>query len=277
MTGWIKYNVMFIPKGNPKNSIDTKDICENGNLVKRGGVLARWTTNFDCNHDTEWWYIIKDKPFEMSQVKSNYRTMIRKGNKYFDVKIISSNEYAEEIAGIMIDAYKESKHIRKKDIPSRDNAVKYISKWSKDSLVFGAFFRESGRLCGYYKVNDFESYAQLETTRSIHDYEKFEINAALMWGILAFFKDRLEHGHGFYILDGERSIYHQTKYQEYLVTKFAFRKAFCELHIAYNPFFKILVNLAYSFRYLVNFIPGQFARKVNAIVLQEKIYRSFKK
>lgn len=67
MTGWIKYNGMFIPKGNPKKySIDTKDICENGNLVKRGGVLARWTTNFDCNHDTEWWYIIKDKPFEMS-------------------------------------------------------------------------------------------------------------------------------------------------------------------------------------------------------------------
>lgn len=276
MTKWRVYNGMFLPIGNPKHKVDVCEICKNGKLVKRGGVLARWTTNFDCKYDTGWWYVIKDQPFEMSQVKSNYRTMIRKGNKYFDVKVINSNEYAKEIAEIMISAYKDSKHIRKKDIPSCDDAERYISQWSRGSLIFGAFFKATGKLCGYYKVNDYDNFAQLETTRSAHEYEKFEINAALMYGILSYFNERLKCSNGFYLLDGERSIYHQTDYQNYLFKRFSFRKAFCQLHIVYNPFFEILVDLLYVFRDFFKVVPGGFARKINAVLMQEKIHRSFK-
>ena len=33
-----------------------------------GGVplLIRWTTNFDCEEKTEWWYCIKDTPFDIN-------------------------------------------------------------------------------------------------------------------------------------------------------------------------------------------------------------------
>ena len=40
-----------------------------------GGVplLARWTEDFDCGYETEWWYVIKDTPLDLSKLKKKRR------------------------------------------------------------------------------------------------------------------------------------------------------------------------------------------------------------
>ncbi len=43
--------------------------------------FARWTTDFDCGYETEWWYCIKDTPFDISKLNSKKRYEINKGKK----------------------------------------------------------------------------------------------------------------------------------------------------------------------------------------------------
>lgn len=45
--------------------------------------FARWTDNFDCGYETEWWYCIKDEPFDISKINSKKRYEINKGKKNF--------------------------------------------------------------------------------------------------------------------------------------------------------------------------------------------------
>ena len=59
-----------------------------GTRIKKA-LFARWTSEFDCGYETNWWYVIKDKEFDLSALKSNYRYKINKGNKNFDVRVIN--------------------------------------------------------------------------------------------------------------------------------------------------------------------------------------------
>lgn len=50
-----------------------------------GGIplFARWTSDWPCGKETQWWYCLKDTPFDIEKIKSNYRYKIRKGERYF--------------------------------------------------------------------------------------------------------------------------------------------------------------------------------------------------
>jgi hypothetical protein len=80
-----------------------------------------------------------------------------------------------------------------------------------------------------------------------------------------------------YVTDGTRSISHQTNIQNFLIHKFKFRKAYCCLHIRYQPFFGLLVSCLFPFRKLLLVFNFSFIRNINSILLQEKIRRNCKK
>jgi hypothetical protein len=78
-----------------------------------------------------------------------------------------------------------------------------------------------------------------------------------------------------YVNDGARNISHETNIQEFLIKKFKFRKAYCKLNIIYNSRIGFLVKSLYPFRSplkLLNF--GPFI-KLNILLNQEKIRRSY--
>ena len=58
-------------------------------------LLARWTTEFDCGYETNWWYVVKDNPFDINALKSKRRYEINKGIKNFNVKEIEPMNYAD--------------------------------------------------------------------------------------------------------------------------------------------------------------------------------------
>ena len=77
---------------------------------------------------------------------------------------------------------------------------------------------------------------------------------------------------GGYISDGSRSINHETAFQDYLEKYFGFRKAYCKLHIAYNPKVKWLIKLLYTFRKILINLDGIGAiHQVNVVLRMEKI------
>ena len=78
-----------------------------------------------------------------------------------------------------------------------------------------------------------------------------------------------------YVNDGARSISHKTNIQSYLIQKFKFRKAYCKLNIVYSKRIEVLINIIYPMRSLIRYLRiGPFI-KINILVEQERIRRSY--
>lgn len=71
-----------------------------------------------------------------------------------------------------------------------------------------------------------------------------------------------------YVSDGARSITGHSNIQPFLIDKFHFRKAYCQLQIEYQWWLKIIINILFPFRRL---IPVQ---KVKAILNMEAMRRN---
>ncbi len=101
--------------------------------------------------------------------------------------------------------------------------------------------------------------------------EKNAINAAMVAGILEYYKDRFNGQ--FYINDGSRSIRHETAFQDYLEKYFEFRKAYCYLNVKYRKGFGVIVKILYPFRKHIS-PDTKIGSKLSAILKMEEICRT---
>lgn len=102
--GWKYYNHAMIPTTAPHEEVDLRPI-EEGNIWKNGDgypILARWTSDFDCDRETNWWYTIQDKPFDIMSLRSSSRRRISVGLKHFECRKIQPAMYASEMADITL-------------------------------------------------------------------------------------------------------------------------------------------------------------------------------
>ncbi len=270
--GWKYYIHAAIPDTSPNETVDIGPI-ESGDIWNMDGkpLLARWTTDWDCGIETNWWYVIKDSPFDISALKSKRRYEINKGNKNFEVKEIVPDAYAEEIYEVTVAAYETYPASYRPQI-NRDSFVQGIKMW-QFYKTYGAFLIENGKLCGYANLLRNGEYIDFHNLKAIPEKEKFGLNAAIVNKILVDHEDFLSNGG--YICDGSRSIQHETAFQDYLEKYFEFRKAYCNLNIAYKPSFKSIIDIAYHFRGILKKLDGINAvKKMNALLRMEEINRS---
>ena len=271
--GWKYYNHAAIPTTAPHEEPNMIPIND-GSIWKIGRgtpLLARWTTEFDCGYQTNWWYVIKDIPFDINSLKAKRRYEINKGIKNFDVKEIDPPKYAEELYNVQIAAYSA---YPPKYRPSVDKQkfLTTVEKW--DSYIcIGAFHRETNELCGYSLLSRAsDDYVDFKVLKTNPQYEKNGVNAALVDGILRYFNSFLTNGG--YICDGSRSINHETAFQDYLEKYFGFRKAYCKLHIIYNPSLKWMINLIYPVRKLFLKMDGiGIIHQLNSVLRMEEVVR----
>lgn len=241
----------------------------------RGGALflARWTTDWDCGYDTGWWHVIKDAPYDMFSVKAKRRYVVNQGIRFFDVIAIDPLQYAEELYSVQAAAFSAYLTAYRPSV-NYDAFIKSIEGWKK-SITFGAFFKETGRLCGYAQIIDHGSYLSLSVQKTDPAYEKYQINAAIVYQILQDYDERLRNGA--YLCDGERNIMHETAFQDYLEKYFGFRKAFCKLNIAYSPKIKWAVSILYLFRKMLSKIDIKLFKQITAVLKMEEIVRKEQK
>ena len=239
-----------------------------------GGVplLIRWTTEFDCSKETDWWYCIKDAPFDINSLKSKRRYEINKGKKNFSVEIINPKEYKEEIYIIQKLSYLEyPKKYRPKVI--KNLLYQAIENWSKSNCkIYGAFDKKNN-LCGYALISfENEKWINFVNLKVDPEFEKLGINAAIVSKILEDINPKIKNGA--YICDGERNIFHKTKFQNYLEKYFEFKKVYCKLNIEYQPVFEIIINILYPFRNFLKYFDNiSFFNRVNTIIQLESIRR----
>ena len=270
--GWKYYNHAAIPTTAPHENVDTTPVA-NGDIWKEAEkpLLARWTSDYDCGYETNWWYVVKDSPFDISALKSKRRYEINKGNKNFVVKEVVPAEYAEDIYRIAVAAYETYPKSYRPNI-KHEEFVASVKKWAFYK-VYGAFFIEDDSLCGYACLRKEGAYIDFCVMKAIPEKEKMGLNAAMVHKILMDHEEFLKADG--YICDGARSIQHETAFQDYLEKYFEFRKAYCHLHIIYNPKLRSVIGFAYSLRNIlkrIEFIPA--VRKVNALLRMEEINKA---
>lgn len=275
MKGWKYYNHAVIPATAPHEDPDITPIL-NGKIWKAFGkqtpLLARWTTDFDCGYETNWWYIVKDAPFDISALKSKCRYTVNKGIKYFEVRLIDPKEFKEELYRVQVAAFSAypKKYRPKVD---KEKFIKSLDDWNSYT-VFGAFFRETGELVGYNIITNInENWLDFTVQKTNPEYEKWQLNAALVEKIMMYYADFL--GNGGIICDGSRNINHETAFQDYLEKYFGFRKAYCNLHITYNPRLKWIIRLIYPVRRLLLRMDGiGLIHAINSVLKMEEICRN---
>ena len=277
---WKYYNHAAIPATAPHEEPDLTPIRDGSiwNIEGKKPLLARYTTNWDCGYDTGWWYVIKDTPFDISSLKTKRRYEITKAMRFFDVKEIDNpTDYAEALAYVQEQAF-SAYPLKYRPKFNKIAFIKSLDGWCKKikdgSLkVFAAFYKETSELVGFNYIIVNKKYLNFAVQKTNPDFEKFNVNAALVNCVLDAFKDKLSDG--CYICDGARSINHETHFQDYLEKYFGFRKAYCNLNLAYPPLGKFMVTLLFPFRYFIEKLGSKIElfHQISAILKMEEIVR----
>ena len=267
--GWEYYNHALIPTTAPHEEVIEMGSGFWKNWGGKVPLFARWTSDFDCGYETNWWYVIKDSPFGINAIKSKRRYEIRKGLKNFEIRIINAADYLEELYQVTVRAYAEYPKKYRSQINKQD-FITELDAW-KIYEVYGAFDTESGKLCGYAWINVFKEYINFCVLKADPEYEKLRINAAIIYTILERYNSRL--GKKFYVYDGARAILHEIKFQDYLEKYFQFRKAYCHLHIRYRLWIKIAIRILYRFRRIFENTDLNIFNRINVVIKMEKILR----
>lgn len=272
-TNWKVYKQALIPANFPHEEIAS--IQELPQFLKLNKCyFARYATNFDCKEETQWYWLIKDTSLDISLLKANRRATITKGLKYFTVKIINpvnfKNELFDVLQGSLADYPPKYRN-------SFTQAYFYsiVDSWVENEWdCFGAFDKETNKLCGYALAYKKGEYAEYMVVKTLPQSQKKQINAAIAYQIC----ERYLNEHKVKILyAGERNIRHETNYQDYLIKNFGFRLAYCKLNIIYRPWVKFIVNLLYPFRKIIKHISSlsPILYNVYSVLKQEEIRRTF--
>jgi len=275
MNTWKFYSGALIPACEPHKAPNL-EVLSSGELWKahKNALLARYTTDFDCGYETSWWYVIKDTPFDISKIKAKRRYEINKGNKFFDVRPIKTEEYTEAIYEVQVEAFKAYPEKYRPTV-YHDKFTDEIKAWDTDPKikVYGAFFKETEKLCGYAMLAEDGRVIHFNVLKTIPEYEKYAINAAIVNKLLLDLNEDIANGK--YICDGARAINHETAFQDYLEKYFEFKKAYCVLHLKYRGPVRIIVKCAYPFRKILKKLDTvSLVHRINAVLKMEEIKRT---
>lgn len=191
--------------------------------------------------------MIKDTPFDINALKAKRRYEINKGVKNFEVRSIDPQLYAEELCEVAFAAYAGYAKSTRPDI-TRQQFINDVQAWAYYKC-YGAFERETDKLCGYAILKRRDNYIDFTVLKAIPEYESKGVNAALVRGFLEDYSAFLMNDG--YISDGSRCVNHQTAFQDYLEKYFGFRKAYCKLHIRYKWWLAPIIACLYPFRKLL--------------------------
>lgn len=264
--GWQYYNHAAIPTCAPHEEPDLEPI-KNGTVWHIDGgtpLFATWTTNFDCGYETEWWYIVKEAPFNENDLDPKVRKHIRQSFKKLTVELINPCEYADELCAV------HNKTVASYNMFKGGIYTPDMFKSNDDKIDFWvAFSIDTHQIVGYMRCRKRDGY--VETLTAKYDPEQLNMRAsdAIHYTVLNYYLNKLNYS---YVSSGSRNINHKTNAQDYKIKTFGFKKAYCKLNIAYNPKFKICFSILWIFKDLVKHLDHiSIVHKINSALLLKKI------
>lgn len=267
---WNQYQGALIPVLPPHIPMEVGEEERLELIGKYKPYFIRWTTRWDCDGETGFWYVIKDHREELAEYSSKIRNTIKKGIHLFEARIISREFLKNAGYEIYIRAFSRY-HTTQKPMTEVDFHLQIeqlfdIGEWE----FWGVFEKSTGNFAGYSMNWIYEQSCEYKTIKTDPAYLKDSSNYLL---IHAMNKHYLNDRQFLYVNDGSRSLLHESNIQEFLQNKFHFRKAFCQLHIHYNPLLSRAVKLLFPFRKMIYSLKGSLPGKASTLLKHEEIIR----
>lgn len=264
--GWKYYNHSIIPTCAPHETPNTKCI-DNDIFNVLGGLLIRYTTDFDNHEFSNFWYVVKDAPFSMEDLKTKYRHNVRTALKKCLVKIIDPQIYIDQIIRVYHEAvirYKAPDNIQ------NDTQIKdFFLNTTPPIDVWGAFhYDKQNLLIAYMVCYKGVEHIETRTAKYATPYLNLRASDAIQYAILTHYLNVQNYK---YICSGTRSVNHFSNSQDYKIQNWGYRKAHCKLHIIYSWKIKWIIRLFYPLRkLLLTFDNIKTFHHLNAILKMEE-------
>ncbi|MDD5458674.1 MAG: hypothetical protein PHF37_04715 [Phycisphaerae bacterium] len=94
-------------------------------VEKSGRPFVRWSTKFGQIDESQWWYVLRRKPWDIQEASRNTRSKIRRGMKKNVTRVVTLSEIREY--GYKIYLCAEQRYGRKGFVVSEDEFEKKIS------------------------------------------------------------------------------------------------------------------------------------------------------
>jgi hypothetical protein len=240
------YNRGLIFSGAPH-----KEICLDKNkafkLMKDFHALyCRNVFNFDSSEETSFWFVIKDHFDGMDELKSKVRNQVRRSLNTFEVKPISKEYMLQFGYNVYLSSFE-----RYRDISSSPMTIErwnnYVENQGDEYEYWGAINRDSEELIAYSEnliQSDACKYVALKVNPS---YLKNYPFYGLLYKMNEYYLIERKMK---YVSDGARSITNHSNIQSFL-SKFGFRRAYCDLNVTYVWWLRIIISLLYPFRNII--------------------------
>tara|TARA_Y100000385_G_C13071883_1_gene629453 strand:+ start:815 stop:1639 length:825 start_codon:yes stop_codon:yes gene_type:complete len=273
MTKWRKYNGALIPDQPPHIGVDDSNNLIKKKISSNNAYFSRWITHFDCKEETDFWYIICDEFTPIELLSSNTRNNVRRGLKRCRIEMVDVSFIIKNCYSIYKAAF-DNYHGHLSPISEREFEEEYSLYTDTKVWDFWVVYEnETDQVIAYTRNKIEYNQCELCTTKFHPNFQrKLYPSEALFYSMNEYYLQEMNFD---YINDGARSISHETNIQYFLMQKFKFRKAFCKLNIIYSTHIGFLVKLLYPFRVVLKSLNFGPFTKVNVLLKQEKIRRSY--
>ena len=232
---------------------------EKKTIFSRGGLMIRNCFDFDCGVNTSFWYVIKDSFGGMEELSSKMRNQVKKCYKTMRVQKISSEtllKFGYEVYVAATDNYKI------KAVPPTRSEFELRINNAEENEYWACFDIETELMVGFCMNKVTKESCEYRTMKAIPEYQKKYAYYGLIYEMNRYY---LEERRLKYVNDGARSISNHSNMQPFLIDKFNFRKAYCNLNIYYKWWFGFAVKTLFPLR---KFIKNS---KVRAILDMESM------
>ena len=266
---WTSYQKMVVPVGPVLcNYAITSDKYRDDLLgFFKNSVLIRAGCGFVETPD-DWYSVLCDRPIDLSVLSSKYRSEMRRGLRNCDVRRVDVNFMVEHAWPVFSSAFKRYRNDSLKMSKKQFRRSILLTDGFEDIIHYwGVFEKKTGRLIAYAQNYLFEKIeVNYWTIKFYPQFLRLYSSYALFYEMNRYY---LEEEKFAYVNDGFRSLLHETNIQNYLISKFSFRKQPVGLQIHYRPFVGKSVSLTYPYRNLL----GKLCQPLDALYKLEEINR----
>jgi hypothetical protein len=266
---WQKYQGSLVPSIAPHCPIDLSKKEAKDLLKKHRAYLIRWPINFDQIKKSTFWYVIKDGESSLDELSGNTRSKVRRGLKKLEVKKLAKHEVVDHGAYKVYLAANESYDHYVSPMNEEDFITQILSYSDEECHFWGVFMKEDNHLVAYSQNLLSDKSCNYSVIKFHPLYLKYYLSYALFFEMNNYYLNELNFR---YINDGARSIGHDTSIQEFLIEKFKFRKAYCNLELYYSNKVKLVVVLLYPFRSLFFKRSFKLFKMIGILLKQHEIY-----
>lgn len=245
---YYKNTWIFLEESQEK-PISSKEACS---LLKKRGLMIRNTYDFDTKEKTLFWFVIKDKLEDISELPSSTRKKIRKALKIYNIKRITLDELETIGYEIVLSAEKSYKNKARQTTPEGFKNLINEYKTDNNKECWCVENKTTGEIVGFSVNTIKEDSCEYDNAKckweSLHDCSQPYYGLFYTMNQYYLGERKLK-----YVSDGSRTITEHSKIQDYLTYNFKFRKAYCKLKIYYKWWLSVVIKVLFPFRKLVPF------------------------